>query len=187
MGIGSWLKNKFKKETSLKMLQISRIETPERIVETKIRPVRIPTILDIGERLALLSRDLSDLKQEMVSKSWFRSEYEDIGSAVIEKLEKLESKVESLNNLLKNLSNQLSNLSGGIKPDLSKESFYEGTFDVERKILEIILKSKKIRYKDISRKLSVSDPTLSKYLKILLNSNKIKRTRTGKAVFYEAV
>ena len=183
MSLGSWLRDKFKKESSLETLQISKIETPEKIVETKITPVKVPTIVDVGGKLALISRDLMELKQEMVSKSWFKSEYEDAGYAILERLEKIESNIESLNNLL----NDLSNVTKAIKPDLSKEPLYEETFNTKEKILEIIINSKKIRFKGLSNKLKISDPTLSKYLKILLNSNKIKKTKIGKAVFYELI
>jgi DNA-binding transcriptional ArsR family regulator len=181
MGLSSWLRDKFKKETPLQTLQISKIETPEKIVETKITPIRVPTVVYIGGRLALISRDLSELKQEMVSKSWFRTEYEDAGTGILEKLKEIDSKIESLNSLLK----ELSNVTKCIKPDLIKEPFYEETFNTKGKILEIIINSNKIRFKDLSNRLNISDPTLSKYLKILLSSNKIKRTRIGKAVFYE--
>lgn len=188
MGLTSWLKSKFRKEIpQAETLQISKIETPEKIVETQIRPVRVPTILDIGERLAHISRDLLDLKQEMVSKNWFMSEYEDAGTKIFEKLESLESKIGSLNILLNNLSNQFSNLTAVTKPDLSKELPYKGPINPKEKILEIITEFKKIRYKEISNKINISDPTLSRYLKILLNSSKIKRMSVGKAVYYEPV
>jgi DNA-binding transcriptional ArsR family regulator len=179
MGIGSWIKSKFKKELP-QALEVSKIETPEKIIETKIKPVRFPTILDIGERLAIISRDLSDLKQEMVSKSWFKSEYEDAGSLVLERLKIMETKLDSLNILLKELSNRLSNLT-----EREKAITYERIFDLKEKIIEIIVNSKKVRYKDIINKLNISPPTLSKYLKYLTQTNKIKRTKIGKAVFYE--
>jgi DNA-binding transcriptional ArsR family regulator len=183
MGLSSWLRNKFKREVPPSTLQISKIETPEKIIETKITPVRVPTVVDIGGRLALISRDLFELKQEMVSKSWFKTEYDDASSAILERLEKIDLKIESLNSLLK----ELSNVTKGIKPELSKEPFYQETFNTKDEILKTIINSKKIRFKDLSNRLNISDPTLSKYLKILLGLNKIKRTRTGKAVFYEVV
>jgi predicted DNA-binding transcriptional regulator len=191
MGFGSWLSNLLvkKKEFSTKSegfeIPLTRTETSEKILETKIRPVKLPSIIEIGERLGFILRDLSDLKQEMVSKSWFKTEYEETSPEIIEKLGRIESKLEELNGLIKNLSNILSNF-GYVKPELSKPIVTE-RFDINEKILDIIGKSQKIRYRDIAKELNVTDPTIAKHLKILLNSSKIRKTRVGKAVFYELV
>jgi predicted DNA-binding transcriptional regulator len=191
MGFGSWLSNLLvkKKEFSTKSegfeIPLTRTETSEKILETKIRPVRLPSTIEIGERLGFILRDLSDLKQEMVSKSWFKTEYEETSPEIIEKLGRIESKLEELNDLIKNLSNILSNF-GYVKPELSKPIVTE-RFDINEKILDIIGKSQKIRYRDIAKELNVTDPTIAKHLKLLLNSSKIRKTRVGKAVFYEIV
>jgi hypothetical protein len=191
MGFGSWLSNLLvkKKEFSTKSegfeIPLTRTETSEKILETKIRPVKLPSIIEIGERLGFILRDLSDLKQEMVSKSWFKTEYEETSPEIIEKLGRIESKLEELNGLIKNLSNILSNF-GYVKPELSKPIVTE-RFDINEKILDIIEKSQKIRYRGIAKQLNVTDPTIAKHLKILLNSSKIRKTRVGKAVFYELV
>jgi hypothetical protein len=192
MGVGSWLKNIIvgKKEISEKSetsdIQLTRLETPEKILETRLRPIKIPTEVEIGERLGFILRDLSDLKQEMITKSWLKTEYEDASPQIIDKLGKIESKFEELNVLLNNLSNILSNFKGYVKPELSKPTPIKH-LDINEKIIEIIQKSQKIRYRDIANELNVTDPTITKHLKFLLVSNKIRKTKTGKTVFYELV
>jgi len=192
MGLGSWLRNIIvgKKEISEKSdisdITLTRLETPEKILETKIKPFKIPTTVEIGERLGFILRDLSDLKQEMISKSWLKTEYEDASPQIIDKLGKIESKLEELNDLINNLSNILSNLRVYGKPELSKPTPTKH-LDINEKIIEIIQKSQKIRYKDIAKELNVTDPTITKHLKFLLDSNKIRKTKIGKAVFYELV
>jgi hypothetical protein len=192
MGVGSWLKNIIvgKKEIFEKSetsdISLSRLETPEKILETRLRPIKIPTEVEIGERLGFILRDLSDLKQEMITKSWLKTEYEDASPQIIDKLGKIESKFEELNVLLNNLSNILSNFKGYVKPELSKPTPIKH-LDINEKIIEIIQKSQKIRYRDIANELNVTDPTITKHLKFLLVSNKIRKTKTGKTVFYELV
>ncbi|MCX6821480.1 MAG: winged helix-turn-helix domain-containing protein [Candidatus Aenigmarchaeota archaeon] len=192
MGLGSWLSNLLvkKKEISEKSefseIPLNRLETSDKILETRIRPVKLPSTIEIGERLGFILRDLSNLKEEMISKSWFKAEYEDASPEIIEKLGKVESRLEQLNGLLNNLSNVLSNLQVYGKPELSKTITTE-QLDINEKILDIIKKSQKIRYKDIAKELNVTDPTITKHLKILLTSNKIRKTKVGKAVFYELV
>jgi hypothetical protein len=191
MNVGSWLRTLFKSEKKerlqMKPISIFKIETPEKIVETKIQPVKIPTIVDIGERLGRICRDLSILKKEMVSKSWFKSEYEDTGELVVKKLDKVNIKLDTLiesfsrfNNEFKTLLKKLSNFTKSTEPELGK--IITSTPD---QIYNIIKRERKIRYKDIARMVPVTDPTLSKYLKKLVTNNKIKRTKIGKAVYYE--
>jgi len=192
MGLGSWLSNILvkKKEISEKSevleIPLNRLETSDKILETRIRPVKLPSTIEIGERLGFILRDLSNLKEEMISKSWFKDEYEDVSPEIIEKLGKVESRLEQLNGLLNNLSNVLSNLQLYAKPELSKTITTE-QLDINEKILDIIKKSQRIRYKDIAKELNVTDPTITKHLKLLLTSNKIRKTKVGKAVFYELV
>jgi len=184
MSIGSWFKSIFasKKEQPngilIESIPILRKETPDKIIETEIRPIRIPTIMDIGERLAHISRDLSHLKNEMISKSWFKLEYEDTGSESIEKLSSIESKLNILINTLSDFTKQFS------KTDLIEIGYPKIKLSISDRILNIIKKKKKIRYKDIAASLDVTDPTLCKYLKILLESKKIKKVKEGKAVYY---
>ena len=192
MGLGSWLNDLLvkKKETSEKSevseILLNRLETPEKILETRLRPVKLPSTIEIGERLGFILRDLSNLKEEMISKSWFKAEYEDASPEIIEKLGKVESRLEQLNGLLNNLSNVLSNLKFYEKPELSKP-ISTGYLDLNEKILDIIKKSQRIRYRDIAKELNVTDPTIAKHLKLLLGSNRIRKTKVGKAVFYELV
>ena len=195
MGFGYWLSNLLvkkkevteKSETSVTSdLSFSRLETPEKIIETRVKPVRIPTTVEIGERLGFILRDLSNLKEEMISKSWLKNEYEDTSPLIIDKLSKVESRLEELNGLLNNLSNVLSNLKVYGKPELSK-TITTKQLDINEKMLDIIKKSQKIRYRDIAKELNVTDPTIAKHLKFLLNSNKIRKTKVGKAVFYELI
>jgi len=195
MRFGSWLSNLLvkkkevteKSETSVTSdLSFSRLETPEKIIETRVKPVRIPTTVEIGERLGFILRDLSNLKEEMISKSWLKNEYEDTSPLIIDKLSKVESRLEELNGLLNNLSNILSNLKVYGKPELSK-TITTKQLDINEKMLDIIKKSQRIRYRDIAKELNVTDPTIAKHLKLLLNSNKIRKTKVGKAVFYELI
>jgi DNA-binding transcriptional ArsR family regulator len=192
MGLGSWLSNLLvkKKEISEKSevleIPLNRLETPEKILETRLRPVKLPSTIEIGERLGFILRDLSNLKEEMISKSWFKTEYEDTSPLIIDKLSKVESRLEEFNGLLNNLSNILSNLKVYGKPELSKITPTEH-LDINEKILDIIKKSQKIRYRDIAKELNVTDPTITKHLKSLLNSNKIRKTKIGKATFYEVI
>ena len=197
MGLGSWLKHVFKKErisegrTDFESISVLKTETPEKIVETRIRPIKIPTIIDIGERLGLISRDVLDLKQDMVSKSWFMSEYESDGTRIMEKLDKIESRLDNLQNLL----GQLNDFTKSFTKDLSKITKTETekiiyprvSVDVPEIILKIIQDNRRIRYKEIALRVNVTDPTLSKHLKTLVKDNKVKKTRVGKAVFYEIV
>lgn len=178
------LKRKEKRE---KTIPIFKIETPEKIVETKIQPVKVPTIVDIGERLGRIWSDISFLKQEMVTKTWFKEEYEDTGDVVLEKLEIISTKLDtllksfsSLEGKLKKLLNFLSNFT---KPSFSPKR----VVNIREEIYDVIKNNEKIRYKEIANAVLVSDPTLSKYLKELVLSGRIKKTRVGKAVYYEVV
>lgn len=192
MGLGSFLKSMFIEEKTngkydfTEPISVLKTETPTKIFETRIKPVKVPNIIDVGERLGLINRDVSEIKNEMVSKTWFKSEYEDKDEEMTDKLENisskisiLEEKIAELNDLTKLLSNNLSN-NLAIQP--REKSLIESK--ISDKILNLIEKEKKIRYKDIINNLGVSDPTLCKYLSSLLDSNKIKRIKDGKAVFY---
>jgi len=192
MGLGSFLKSMFIEEKTngkydfTEPISVLKTETPTKIFETRIKPVKVPNIVDVGERLGLINRDVSEIKNEMVSKTWFKSEYEDKDEEMTDKLENisskisiLEEKIAELNDLTKLLSNNLSN-NLAILP--REKSLIESK--ISDKILNLIKKEKKIRYKDIINNLDVSDPTLCKYLSSLLDSNKIKRIKDGKAVFY---
>ena len=184
MGVSTWFKSIFgskKNQHRVKTMEpipILRTETPEKIIETKIKPVKIPTIMDIGERLALIYRDLGHLKNEMVSRSWFKSEYEDTGTAIIEKLSTIESKLNILINSLSNFTKQIT------KTDLTKIDYSQIKLSISDRLVKIIKEKKKIRYKNIATIMNVTDPTLCKYLKILLKSKKIKKIKEGKAVYY---
>lgn len=192
MGLGSFLKSMFIEEKTngkydfTEPISVLKVETPTKIFETRIKPVKVPNIVDVGERLGLIHRDVSEIKNEMVSKTWFKSEYEDKDEEMTDKLENISSKISileekfaELNDLTKLLSNNLSN-NLAIQP--REKSLIESK--ISDKILNLIEKEKKIRYKDIINNLGVSDPTLCKYLSSLLDSNKIKRIKDGKAVFY---
>lgn len=182
MSIGSWLKSIFDTKedkptvTTIEPISILKTETPDKIIETKIRPVRVPTIMDIGERLALISHDLTHLRDEMISRSWFKSQYTGSSGEVIERLSMIESKLNILINTLNDFTKDIN------KTDLIKIGY--PTISVSDRILKIIKEGKKIRYKDIRASMNVTDPTLCKYLKILLESKKIKKIKEGKAVYY---
>jgi hypothetical protein len=192
MSLGSFLKSIFADEKTngkddfTEPISILKTETPTKIFETRIKPVKVPSIIDVGERLGLIHRDIAEIKNEMVSKMWFESEYEDKGDEITNKLENisshinsLEQKIAELNDLTKLLSNNLSN-----NIVTQKQENIQLETKIPEKILGLIEKERKIRYKDIMNSLGVSDPTLCKYLSSLLKSNKIKRIKEGKAVFY---
>jgi hypothetical protein len=190
MGIKTWLNKILKKDTyQIVPIPIYRLETPDKIVETKIQPVKIPTIFDVSERLANLSRDISILKNEMVSKSWFKNEFEDISPSIIDKLNEitnnLRSLQESFTNFTNLLSSKLSNFTKDSTVRFSDVNHFSMPLDTSEIIYKIVKAHKKIRYKDIKKQIPVSDPTLSKYLKILVFNKKIRRKKVGKAVFYE--
>lgn len=188
MSIRTWLVNKLKKDTrQIAPIPIHRIETPDKIIETKIRPVKVPTIFDISERLAYLSRDISILKEQMVTKSWFRNEFDDVTPAMAEKLDMISNDLHSLQNNFSNLTSGLSNLTkDDLAPKVPDIDYLGMSFNAPDIIMNIVKTNKTIRYKDIKKQLPVSDPTLSKYLKILVSDKKINRIKVGKAVFYEA-
>ncbi len=188
MGLISWLKSRrAEKEKTINTIEsfpISRTETPDKIIETRIRPVKIPTIVDIGERLGMVSNNLMELKDEIVTKSWFRSEYQDTGSEVISRLVNIENELKNINNYLIQMNNGLSNFTDSFtKVKLSKPS--DKTFGTSDLILVLLKDKKRMRYKDFISEVNVSDPTLSKHLKNLVDTDKIKRTKAGKAVYYE--
>jgi len=190
MGFTTWLKSlRTKKETinNIEYLPIFRSESPEKIVETRIKPIKIPTIVDIGDRLGTISRNISELRGEIISKSWFKTEYEDVGNQVICRLINIEDSLNTLHSVLDQITKDLSNFTKKVtKPELSKYLSYTLT-DKSVQILTFLKESERCRFKDLSLKLNMSDPTLSKHLKTLCKDNKIKREKLGKAVYYELI
>ena len=179
MNVRSWLVNLLKKDTySISPLSVYKLETPDKIIETKIQPVRLPTVVDVGERLALLVRDISYLKKEMASKTWFMNEFEDVTPRIIDLLNEIN---ENSRTLLSKFTKTT------VAPQLSDIEHFAGSFNTSEFLLKIIKSHKKIRYKDIKKQMPVSDPTLSKYLKFLVKTNKIRRIKIGKAVFYKPI
>jgi len=193
MSIKTWLKNVLKKDArQISPIPVYRLETPDKIVETKIQPIKLPTTFDISERLVNLSRDISDLKNEMVSRSWFKTEFEDLSPSVVDKLDEISNDLKSLQdnftNFTKLLSSRLSNFSKDITiPNFTDINHFSAHLNTAEVIYRVIKSHKKTRYKDIIKQVPVSDPTLSKYLKILVHDKKVRRVKIGKAVFYEAV
>ena len=191
MRIRTWLNRILKKEAQQDTsFPIYKIETPDKIIETKIQPVKVPTVFDVCERLSNLSQDMVVLKNEMVSRSWFVNEFEDKTPSIINVLNEINDNLNSLRNnfteFTKTLSPKLSNFTKdtAMLTDINHFSMHLNTSEV---LHEIIKKSKKIRYRDIKKQVPISDPTLSKYLKILVSKKKIRRTKVGKAVFYEPI
>lgn len=173
-------------------IPVYRVETPDKIVETKIQPVKIPSIFDVSERLANLSHDISALKNEMVSKSWFNNEFQDVSPSITDKLNEISNLIRSLqtsiNDFTNSLSMRLSNFSKDTSPArLTDIARFNTSLNTPDMIHETIRTHGKTRYKDIIKSIPVSDPTLSKYLKILVSEGKIRRIKVGKAVFYELV
>ena len=192
MGIKTWLNKVLKKDTQqIAPIPVYRLETPDKILETKIQPIKLPTTFDISERLVNLSRDISHLKDEMVSKSWFKTEFEDASPSVVDKLDGISNELKSLQSnftkFTKLLSSELSNFSKTTILPVTDVNHFGMSLNTSEIIYKIIKRNKKIRYKGIIKQVPVSDPTLSKYLKILISKKKIRRTKIGKAVFYEAV
>jgi len=179
MDVKSWLGRLLKKDTyTISPLSVYKLETPDKIIETKIQPVKLPTIVDVGERLGVLVRDVSFLKREMVTKSWFRHDFEDMSPQIINLLNKIN---ENLRILLSNFTkNQIS-------PKIGDIEHFDQPLKTSEFLLKIIKSQKKIRYRDIKKQIYVSDPTLSKYLKLLVKTKKISRIKIGKAVFYKPI
>ena len=192
MGIRTLLNKLLKKDSNQTTpIPVYRLETPDKIVETKIQPVKIPTVFDISERLANLSHDISGLKNEMVSRSWFKNEFEDTSPSLIEKLDEINDNLQSLQdgftNFTNSFSSKLSNFTKDTVFQFTDVDHFSTHLNTSEIIYKVIKSHKKTRYRDIIKHVPVSDPTLSKYLKILVHDKKIRRTKIGKAVFYEAV
>jgi len=189
MGLISWFKSlRSKKETNsgnIQSIPILRTETPEKIIETRIKPIKIPTIMDLGQHLGLISRHLSDLKDQSVTKTWFTSEYEDTGEQIILRLSKIEKSLSIVHNSLTQISKNLSDFTKGTAHVKLSKGLPHRPSKTSDQILELLKNRKKMRYKELFSELSVSDPTLSKHLKNLCNTDEIKRKRTGRAVYYE--
>jgi len=183
MGIFSRFKSLFKSkdishtDNSLPEFSIFKTETPEKIIETRIKPIKIPTILDLGEKLSHLSSHISSLKEDVVTKSWFLNQYEDASNEILNSLNDINKIVYEIKDILTDTKNLSKNLS-----DVSNKRL-----NASDMILNVLKKNEKLRFRDIVSLLPFSDPTISKHIKILLNNNKIKRTKIGKAAFYELV
>lgn len=190
MGIKAWLNKVLNKDThQIAQIPIYRLETPDKIVETRIQPVKVPSIFDVSERLVNLSRDISNLKNEMVSRSWFKNEFEDVSPSLIKKLDEINNNMLSLKQSFTNFINlsspRLSNFTKDTTLQFTDVNHFNMHLNTPEIIHKIIKTHTKIRYKDIIKQVPVSDPTLSKYLKILVSDKKIRRIKIGKAVFYE--
>jgi len=170
-------------DTSFNDIPIFKTETPEKIVETRIKPVKIPTILDLGEKLSSIFNNLSLLKEEIVTKSWFSSQYEDSSYEILNSLDDVNKRLHDIQNLLINTNNLSKNLSDVISK-INLPSHHEKLSPSEM-ILYVLKNNKRLRYKDIVHILPFSDPTISNHIKILLKNNKINRSKLGKAVYYE--
>lgn len=192
MGLRYWLKSIFKakeqKDTFIDSVPIFKSETPTKIVETRIKPIKIPTIVDVGERLGLISKEILEMKNDLVTKTWFMGEYEDAGSEVIDKLENIEEKLNLLTQNISQLTHDLSNFTKKInKSEITVPIDHINILSIPDQILHFLEKKGKLRYKDLRSLLKTSDPTLSKYLQNLHKFNKIKRIKAGKAVYYELI
>lgn len=193
MSIKTFFNELLGKETNqIAPISVYRVETPDKIVETKIQPVKIPNIFDVSERLANLAHDISALKNDMVSRSWFKDEFQDISPSITDKLNEISAILRSLQTTINNFTNlfssKLSNFTkDGTSTQFSDLNRFNVSLGISGIIYEIIKTHEKIRYKDIIKSVPASDPTLSKYLKILVSENKIRRIKVGKAVYYEVV
>lgn len=187
MGIKTWFNAILKKDTrQIAPIPIYRLETPDKIVETKIQPIKIPTVFDVAERLVNLSQEISVLKNEMVTIPWFKNEFEDMTPSIVDKLNEINHRLSSLQESFTNFTSKLSNFTkDSITTQFTDIDHFSMPLNTSKIIHKIIKTHKKIRYRDIIKQLPVSDPTLSKYLKILVSDKKIRRIKVGKAVFYE--
>lgn len=190
MKVVSWVKSIFQSKrlntTSMESIPVLRTETPTKIIETRIKPIKIPTIVDVGGKLGVISREIIELKNDIVTKSWFKTEYEDTGSEVIGRLMRIEDALILLKNNILQFNDNLSKFTKTIdKIELKKPPSRIGVLGIPGQILDLLKEGGQTRYKDLSGQLNISDPTLSKYLKMLCKTNKIKRKKIGKAVYYE--
>jgi len=168
MGFLSWFKQKKEKESQELQdisMPIYRKETEDKIMETRIRPVKIPTILDLGEKLGLILEELQKIKINMVSKDWLISEYDDT-SEMTNKLDTILQDINNLNFLTKDLR--------GLSSKTEETNI----------IFDLLSQEGKLNYSHIKNKTGLSDPTLTKQLKQLTTQGKISRERQGKSVFY---
>lgn len=191
MGLISRIKSVFTTEkenhtnTDFKDIPIFIAETPEKIVETRIKPIKIPTILDLGEKLSGIFNNLSLLKEEIVTKSWFLDQYEDASHEIINRLNEVNKSLHNVQSLLINTNNLTKNLSDAVSK--SQTVTYHKKLSPSEMILNVLKNNKRVRYKDIVSVVPFSDPTISHHIKLLLKNNKIKRSKFGKAVYYEPV
>ena len=190
MSILSKLKSIFKSEKERREarkiesdIPIYRKETPEKILETKIRPIRVPTILDIGERLGIISSDLADIRQSMVTKLWLRTEYDE-GKEIINKLETIDQKLDNLQNFIIKSTRDLFHTIKKKPKELTNSKEETQLLPHTEKILDIISQKGKISYGELKNLADMSDPTLSKYLKQLLEDNKIEKEKDGRFTYY---
>lgn len=175
MGIFDWFKDEKPKEKEINSSQkletvsipIYKAENKDKIMETHIRPVKIPTIVDIGEKLGRILKELEEIKIEMVSKSWLNSQYNDTND-ISQKIDTILKKLESPKKIEKDVVKELS-------VDITKK---------RDNIIQLLSKKNKLTYSQIKNEIGVSDPTLSRRLKSLVKRNLIKREKKGRSVFY---
>jgi len=171
MGILSWLRQKKETEPKQKSqkledfsIPIFRTEDDKRILETRIKPVKIPTIVDIGEKLGLILKQLEEIKTEMVSKSWLNTQYDDT-SVMSQKIDMILKKIQPVNF------------------EITDEILHKEKNDADE-IIRLLSQQDKLTYSKIKEKTGLSDPVLSHRLKKLVNKNKLNRQRKGRSVFY---
>lgn len=181
MGFASTLKSIFrtKKKESVPSEEYSQfIEFPtQKIIETRIKPIKIPTLLDLGGKLEIILNSVQDIKHEMVSKAWLRAEYDE-GRKIVEKLDNIDQKLNSLLNVMNKFVVNLS-----VTEKEKSEEKTHGLHPTE-KILSIISQKERINFSDLRNLVDISNPTLSKYLKQLLEKNKIEKEKEGRFIYY---
>jgi len=173
-------KERVKEKKSSGEITVYRKETPEKILEAKIKPIKIPTIVDIGEKLGMISSALVNIKHEMVTKAWLRAEYDE-GKEIIKKLEIIDKKLDDLRDLItipyypEQKVNERATLEKTVETSLTD------------KILDVISEKGKITYGELRKSIDISDPTLSKYLKRLLKEGKIRKEKQGRFIYYSVL
>ena len=105
--------------------------------------------------------------------SWFKNEFQDVSPSILDKLDEINENLNSLRNNITNFTNLLSSRLSNFTKDTSLPNFtdinhFSAHLNTAEVIYKVIKSHKKTRYKDIIKHVPVSDPTLSKYLKILV-------------------
>lgn len=185
MNILEKLKNTLKKKDTT---VYEKPQDTQKTIETNIRPVKIPTLLDLGGKLQMIFNDVEHIKQEMVSKAWFRAEYDE-GEEIIKKLEVIEQKLNDLQKItpqLNDLSNKLSYLPKEHRITINRIKETEIS-NQAKKLLDTVTQKKKVNYTELKNFVGMSDPTISKYLKQLLKQNKIEKEKVGRFAYYSTL